>query len=331
MPQEVFFAIPFEPALSPHLEWARAEHTQWVRERGLTRSAEGLAEYLSWDLAQMVARNYPYSSAEDTVTLMNWFAVSFLLDDQFADEGSERAERVGEVCREMITICFRPLGAPAEVVCPITTAWAEVWAQLADGMSETWVNRFASSWARFMAAHATEVRRAATDDPPTLEEYRLLRRQTVGMYHALDMNERAHRFEVPPQVQAHEVMRAMRTCATDTIAYMNDIHSLEREESRGDAHNLVTVLRREHGLTREEGLAQAIRMARAELDEYIRLEGRLSKVCAELGLDVDQRHAVDLAVDGIRNWIRGNHDWARSTGRYDRSAHLGTGEDLLVG
>jgi germacradienol/geosmin synthase len=339
MPPDVYFAIPFQARLSGYLEPARNEHVEWVRARGLTRSERGLAEYLAWDLPQMVARNYPDASYRDTVLLMNWFAVSFLLDDQFADlaegpagGGRPRAERVAEVCREMIVVPYRPAGAPTEVDCPITAAWAEVWAGLGAGMSETWVNRFGSSWGRFMAAHAYEVRRSADHRAPALnlDEYRTLRRQTVGMYHALDVVERSRHCELPPQVAAHEVMRAMRRCATDTIAYMNDIHSLEREEYRGDPHNLVLVLRRERRLAREDAVAEAIRMARAELDEYLRLEERLPKVCVELGLDADERMAVDACVEGIRNWIRGNHDWARSTGRYASTDHPGTGEDLLT-
>jgi germacradienol/geosmin synthase len=340
MPQDVYFAIPFRARLSEYLEPARNEHVEWVRSRGLTRSEEGLDEYLAWDLSQMVARNYPDADYDDTVLLMNWFAVSFLLDDQFADldegpagGGRLRAARVAEVCREMIAVPYRPAGAPTEVDCPITAAWAEVWAGLGAGMSETWADRFGSSWGRFMAAHAYEVRRAAEHRGPEmgLDEYRALRRQTVGMFHALDVAERSVHCELPPQVAAHEVMRGMRRCATDTIAYMNDIHSLEREEHRGDAHNLVVVLRREHRLAREDALAEAIRMARAELDEYLRLEERLPKVCAELGLDGDERGAVEVGVEGIRSWIRGNHDWARSTGRYaSGGTHLGTGEDLLT-
>jgi hypothetical protein len=182
-----------------------------------------------------------------------------------------------------------------------------------------------------MAAHAYEVRRAADGGAGAfgLAEYRVLRRQTVGMYHALDVVERSRLRELPPQVAAHPVMRGMRTCATDTIAYMNDIHSLEREERRGDPHNLVPVLCREHGLSREAALDEAIRLARGELDEYLRLESQLTKVCDEFALDGAERESVAWCVDGIRAWIRGNHDWARATARYALGRAANPTEDLL--
>jgi Terpene synthase family 2, C-terminal metal binding len=316
MPQDVAFAIPFPAPVSPHLDHARSRHLEWIRERGLVRSEAGLREYLSWDLAQAAARTYPYAAAEDMVMLMNWFSLAFLFDDQFDAAASDHADRVADVAREMITVPFRPSGTPPDVVCPITLAWVEVWAWLCDGMSEAWLNRFASSWARFLAAHASEVRIAATGAELTLEQYLDLRRRTVGIHHSIDAAERSRRFEVPVQVQAHTLMQQLRASAADTIAFMNDIHSLEREERRGDPHNLVTVLRREYRCSRKTALEEAVRMTDHQLRTYLHLESRMPQLCEELRLTAQERTAVDAGVEGIRNWIRGNYDWALATGRY---------------
>jgi hypothetical protein len=35
-----------------------------------------------------------------------------------------------------------------------------------------------------------------------------------------------------------------------------------------------------------------------------------------LWLPQHERQAVDESVRGMGNWIKGNHDWARITGRY---------------
>jgi Terpene synthase family 2, C-terminal metal binding len=316
MPQDVAFAIPFPAPVSPHLEFARGRHLEWIRERGLVRSEAGLREYLSWDLAQAAARTYPYATAEDMVMLMNWFSLAFLFDDQFDSTAPDHADRVAEISREMITVPFRPGGTPPDVVCPITLAWSEVWAWLSDGMSETWRNRFASSWARFLAAHASEVRLSASGAVLSLEQYLDLRRRTVGIHHSIDAAERSRRFEVPAQVQAHALMQQMRASAADTIAFMNDIHSLEREERRGDPHNLVTVLRRQYKCTRQAAIEEAVRMTHRQLRTYLHLESQIPQLCEQLGLSVQERSAVDAGVEGIRNWIRGNYDWALATGRY---------------
>ena len=316
MPQNVPFTICFPAQVSPHLDQARVRHMQWVMDRGLVRSPEALQEYNSWDLPQAAARTYPHAPAEDLYMLMNWFSLAFLFDDQFDANAPDHADRVAAVAREMSTVPFRPAGAPPEIRCPITLAWADVWAWLSDGMSETWRDRFASSWARFLTAHAYEVRLSAAGVRLDLTEYLALRRVTVGIHHSIDAAERSRRFEVPAQVEAHALMREMRNVAAFAIAFMNDIHSLEREERRGDPHNLVTVLRRARGLSRQASITEAIRMTVEQLDLYRELESHIPELCEELAVSPDERAAVEMGIEGIRNWIRGNYDWALTTGRY---------------
>ena len=316
MPQNMPFLLSFSAPVSPHLGQARSRHLRWVRSRGLVHSEAGAAEYESWDLPQAAARTYPYADGDDLYMLMNWFSLAFLFDDQFDAKVTGYTDRIAAVCREMITIPFRPAGAPPDVVCPVTVAWAEVWAWLSDGMSEAWRNRFSSSWGRFLAAHAHEVRLSADGVVLGLDDYLALRRISVGIHHSIDAAERSRRFEMPVEVQAHPLMQQMRNAAADAIAYMNDIHSLEREERRGDPHNLVTVLRQDRGCSRQEAIDTAVRMTNDRLDQYRDLEASLPALCGQLGLDGDGWDRVRKGAEGIRNWIRGNHDWALATGRY---------------
>ncbi|MEU6549492.1 7-epi-alpha-eudesmol synthase [Streptomyces sp. NPDC046915] len=318
MPQDVRFDLPFDTPVSEHLEYARARHLRWIWDMGLVRSRAGFAEYQSWDLPQAAARTYPHASAQDMVVLMNWFSLAFLFDDQFDANQPDRADRIAEVARELIATPLRPAGSRPRVVCPITLAWAEVWQHLSDGMSLTWSTRFAGSWGRFLVAHCEEVDLAARGLAGTLalEEYTAFRRRTVGIHHSIDAGERSRRFEVPAQVQAHPLMERMRDLAADTIGFMNDIHSFERERRRGDGHNLICVLQRERGGTLEEAADEAYRMTSACLDEYVELEARVPRMCDDLGLDEEERAGVRMGVEAIQHWINGNYEWALTTGRY---------------
>ncbi|HZF91742.1 7-epi-alpha-eudesmol synthase [Streptomyces sp.] len=318
MPQDVRFDLPFDSPVSPHLEYARARHLRWVREMGLVRSQAGFEEYQSWDLAQAAARTYPHASAEDLVMLMNWFSLAFLFDDQFDAGQPDRADRVAEVARELIVTPLRPAGSRPRVVCPITVAWAQVWEQLSDGMSLTWQSRFAASWGRFLVAHCEEVDLAARGLAGTLglPAYAGFRRRTVGIHHSIDAGERSRRFEVPPQVMGHPLMERMRDLAADTIGFMNDIHSFERERRRGDGHNLIAVLHRERGCSWETAAAEAYRLTTECLAEYLELEARVPRMCDELGLGTEERARVRMGVEAIQHWINGNYEWALTTGRY---------------
>ncbi|MDI2125863.1 terpene synthase family protein [Yinghuangia seranimata] len=319
MPQDVHFTIPFTSRISPDLEGARVRNLDWTWSHDLVRGEAGLTEYASWDLAQAAARTYPEATGADLDMLVNWFGFAFLFDDQF-DASGDRPSQVSAVAREMIAIPFRPAGTPPDVVCPVTLAWAEIWPQMCDGMSETWQNRFASNWARFMAAAVCEIHLATHRTVMDLEGYAALRQHTVGLQHSLDAVERIGRFEVPPHVQAHPVMRRLRHTTTDCIAYMNDVHSLDREEDRGDQHNLVTVLQRHLRCSRSAALDAAIRMTYDKLAEVVDLHTRVPKMCDELQLDETERSAVDRAVQGTGDWIRGNYEWGLNSGRYTVAA-----------
>ncbi|WP_395574788.1 7-epi-alpha-eudesmol synthase [Streptomyces sp. BK79] len=330
MPQDVRFDLPFDTPVSPYLAQARARHLRWVRERGLVRSRAGFEEYESWDLAQAAARTYPHASADDMVVLMNWFSLAFLFDDQFDAARPDRAERIAEVARELIATPLRPAGTPPRVECPITLAWAEVWKRLSDGMSLTWTSRFAASWGRFLVAHCEEVDLAARGRAGSLglDAYTVFRRRTVGIHHSIDAGERSRGFEVPAAAMAHPLMERMRDLAADTIGFMNDVHSFERERRRGDGHNLIAVLHRERGCSWREAAAEAHRMTTARLDEYLALEARVPRMCDELGLDADERARVAMGVEAIQHWISGNYEWALTTGRYaaDKEGPVATAE-----
>ncbi|MFF7735603.1 7-epi-alpha-eudesmol synthase [Streptomyces sp. NPDC007984] len=318
MPQDVRFDLPFDTPVSEHLEFARARHLRWVWDTRLVRSREGFEEYTSWDLPLAAARTYPHASADDMVVLMNWFSLAFLFDDQFDAGRPDRAERIAEVARELIATPLRPAGSPPRVVCPITLAWSEVWNRLSDGMSLTWQTRFAASWGRFLVAHCEEVDLAARGLEGTLglAEYTVFRRRTVGIHHSIDAGERSRGFEVPAQAMAHPVMERMRDLAADTIGFMNDIHSFEREKRRGDGHNLIAVLRRERGCSWQEATDEAYRMTIRSLDEYLALQERVPGMCDELGLGEAERDRVRMGVEAIQHWINGNYEWALTTGRY---------------
>ena len=318
MPQDVRFDLPFETPVSAHLEYARSRHLRWIWDMGLVRSQAGFDEYQSWDLPQAAARTYPHASAEDMVVLMNWFSLAFLFDDQFDANRPDRADRIAEVARELIVTPLRPAGSQPRVVCPITLAWAEVWEHLSAGMSLTWQTRFAASWGRFLVAHCEEVDLAARGLAGTLDlaEYTVFRRRTVGIHHSIDAGERSRRFEVPAQVQAHPLMERMRDLAADTIGFMNDIHSFERERRRGDGHNLIAVLHRERGGSWQDAADEAYRMTTECLREYVELEARVPRMCDELGLDEAGRDEVRLGVEAIQHWINGNYEWALTSGRY---------------
>jgi hypothetical protein len=168
---------------------------------------------------------------------------------------------------------------------------------------------------RFHAANAYEARLSAHGEVPNLATYARLRRATVGLFYSLDQTEWAGRYELAPRVFAHPLFTELREATTDTVAWMNDIHSHERESARQDPHNLLTVLIH-HGMTPTQAVAKATAMTYTALHRFVHLRDDVPGMLDELDLNDSERHAVRESVAGMENWLRGNHDWARTTGRY---------------
>jgi hypothetical protein len=316
MPQDISFDVPFRSRINLHCERARSDHFAWVQARGLVRNAAEMKEYASWDLPRGTALTYPEANLEDLTLLMNFFAIGFLLDDEFDMADMEQRLSLVKLCRDMSSIPLRHPGTPPCTGHPLALAWCEVWADLCRGMSPSWQKRFAAHWGDFIQASLEEAEltaRARVLAPPSYQE---LRRRSVGIYHSLDVAERSRRFELPQSAIMHPVMREFRAAATDTIGFMNDVQSLERDERRGNVHNLVTVLKRELGCARHVALTQAIEKTQERLSRVFELQTQVASMCSELGLSRAERSAVDQGVEAAWHWIRGNYDWARESGRY---------------
>ncbi|MEV8096723.1 terpene cyclase [Kitasatospora sp. NPDC085879] len=314
MPRGVLFSISFDEQVNPYLEEARSGHIEWIRAMELVCSEEALQDYLVWDVPQAAARTYPHACVEDLVMLMNWFSLTFLLGEQFDDAPANRAERIACVARELIVLPFEPDETVPMGRCPITAAWAQVWSWASEGMSEPWRDRFCSSWARCLAAHAAQAQLWAGGEVLALDRYLALRRATVGI-HQVDAAERAHGTELPPQVSSHPLMRRLRAAAADAAAWMNDIHMLECAEQQGDGHNLVAVLRHERGYSRKAAIDEALWMTRQQLQVYRQLEAGVPRLYDELWLTTDQRAVVEMGMGAIQAWVRSHHDWALDVGR----------------
>lgn len=311
------FDIPFPARTSPYLSWVRPRTIAWVREHDLVRSDEAERRLLSWNLAYAAARIYPNAATrDDLLKITNFFALGFLFDDQADYREPVSIDRYLRVVHEMIAIPLRPPGTPLELVCPATRALSELWARMTDEMSPQWCDRFALDYGHFHAANAHEVRLSASGRVPNLAEYTTLRRATVGLFYSIDQIEWAGRHELPPAALAHPVLTGLREATTDTMAWMNDIHSHARETARQDPHNLLTVLTHHHGMTAAQAHGEATEMTYTALRRFISLCAGIPTMLDELRLPQPERRAVDESVRGMENWIKGNHDWARITGRY---------------
>ncbi|MFJ1756051.1 hypothetical protein [Kitasatospora sp. NPDC088134] len=318
MPQTLALDMPFTPRLSPDVDRCRDRHRRWLLGHGLLRSPQAVAEYMSWDIARSMGRSYPLAVGTELDLVTDTIGMFFLFDDQFYAPDDRPGERAPSVVDELIAICDRPLFAPPELVNPLTRGWSELWGRICVGMSGAWRARNKRHWAaHFRACQAEEAnRRRGT--VLSVEEYIAFRRDAVGMRPSIDLIERVGHYELPSRIQELPEILDLRDACTDSTSLANDLHSVEREESRGDTHNLVLVIEHERGCGRQESLEVGRDIVNRRVRDFVRLRESLPALAVGEGLGSQDTLNLLRFAEGMADWIRGNYDWGNETARYSQ-------------
>lgn len=316
MPQNIQFYLPFPKRVSPDLHQARERNIAWVQKHGLAQGVIALQNYRRWALADFAAQAFPEARGSDLdicADLMGWF---FPFDDQFDGPVGCDPKRAEIICNELTEILYRPLGAPTLLHTPVTKSFADLWARIPGEMGADWVRRTTDNWAEYLTVYAEEARNRRTGTVLALADYIELRRKSVAFKSSMDLVERTHHFEVPERAYRSRMLHEMLELANDVIWLCNDTYSIEKEEARQDPHSIILIIERENNCLREESLAQICALVREKVQYFLELKRGLPAFCIALGLDAKDGDSVARFVAGLGEWMRANHDWGTSSGRY---------------
>jgi hypothetical protein len=317
MYQAVKFDIPFPPRINAEAEAAGRRHLEWARRFGLVRSAEAFERLRSWRPADVAAMWYLHATGGDLdlgTDIFGWF---LLFDDQFDGPHGDHPDAAAQVIAEVVST-LDPSTAPRRLS-PVAAAFADIWAREKEGMSAAWRERAARNWREYLETYVAEAQNRSRRANLSVSEYMALRDKSGVMYVLLDTVERIGRFEVPASIYASPEMRVLYDMTVQIINIVNDVLSLDKEESRGDPHNLVPILERERGSSRAAAIEEIQGMVRAWTDRFLQHEAQLPLACDRLGISVEERTAGYQFIEGMRAAIRGNYDWCASTVRYSRA------------
>ncbi|WP_405639216.1 terpene synthase family protein [Streptomyces uncialis] len=108
----------------------------------------------------------------------------------------------------------------------------------------------------------------------------------------------------------------MRHIAAEVDTIHNDLCSVEKEEARGEIHNLLLIVERRRGCTRAEAVEEMRGMIRSRTERFLVMEARLPGLCDSFRLTEAQRVRVHRFAHALRAVMRGDYDWAERSGRY---------------
>ncbi|MEV7908624.1 terpene synthase family protein, partial [Streptomyces anulatus] len=146
---------------------------------------------------------------------------------------------------------------------------------------------------------------------PPLEDYLFMRRRTGAMLTVFALIDIAGGHRLTPDEWRHPAMRAITESANDVVVWDNDLISYAKESEGGNSrNNLVNVLARHEGYSRQGAMEAIGRMRNRAIADMIELRPALEALGSE---------AVRAYVRGLEFWISGSVDYSLTSSRYTRA------------
>jgi len=256
---------------------------------------------------------YPSASVERGVLCATWCNWLFFFDDMHDEELRSRDDQ-SRVRRQIDHALALLSGArqPSGEVEPLDRLLLEFRRGALDLAGGAWLDRLWCVTADHMSLGVLPaVRNWGTSRTPPLREYLTQREHDSGVLTALDLIEVAAQISVAPAVRDSPAVLRARRAVSRTVGYFNDIVSFPKEVLRHkNPNNLVHVLMCERGCSLESALREATELANAEARE-------LQTSVREAGAAYPEGHPVQMYLQGLLEWQRGNIEWSLASPRYD--------------
>ncbi len=331
------FYMPWPARLNPHLETARAHSLLWVRETGMLEPVWDEERFTAMDFALFAAWTHPDASPDELCLMSDWYVWGWYVDDYFPQAFTD-VEQLGAAKEYLFRLRgFMPTdGTPSGLTPenPLERGLVDLWSRTAPGKSEPWLRRYVEVIQDMAEEALRELFNLACGGDRVLDpiEYLEVRRSVGGILWSAQLLEHALGLELPPRLLDERPLNVLTAAFADSQGLQNDIISYDIDMAEGKVNNGVTVL--EHFLRCDtqravellndlvtDGLRHFEHTAATELppafDEYL--------------VNPAERTGVLRYVQGLKDWMAGNLEWAlRPGGRYlpEGAAGSGTGSPL---
>lgn len=145
---------------------------------------------------------------------------------------------------------------------------------------------------------------------PDLESYIALRRDTSGCKPCWALIEYAYNLDIPDEVMEHPLILSLGEATNDLVTWSNDIFSYNVEQSRGDTHNMISVVMNEEGLDLQSAVDFVGNMCKQSIDRFNEDWANLPSWGPKIDND------VETYVRGLADWIVGSLHWSFESERY---------------
>ncbi|KAG9308665.1 isoprenoid synthase domain-containing protein [Chiua virens] len=258
------------------------------------RKRSKFINYGKFDL--FAALSFPDADLTHLTTCLIFFLWAFSTDD-LSDEGDlqSKPDAVQAGHDVSMAVVANPDGPRPEY--PYAAMLYDILGRFRETSTQGAYKRFIRAFQQWSDSQVTQSRNRSQDRIPTVEEFILMRRATIGGAMVEAMVEYSLDLELPDEVFANPIIQAMSDATTDLMTWPN------KEQSDGDYQNLVFCIMHERNVGLQAAIDILTDMLAERVEHYIELKNQLPS----FGADVDRElarylHALENFVQGTVLW-----------------------------
>lgn len=312
-----------ELRVNTHQAAADREARAWFDSVGLydDRKKSKFLNYGKFDL--FAALSFPDADLEHLVTCLMFFFWAFSTDD-LSDEGDlqSRPDDVQAGHAISVRVVNEP-GAPRSEY-PYAAMFYDLLERFRETSTPGAYKRFIRAWEEWSGSQVTQSRNRSQDRIPSVDEFILMRRATIGGAMVEAIVEYSLDLDLPDEVFENSIIRAMSDATNDLMTWPNDLCSFNKEQSDGDYQNLVFCVMNERKVGLQEAIDIVTEMLTQRVNDYVELKNKLPS----FGADVDKELARYLHA--LENFVQGTVLWYYLSPRYFRGVDVTNRDNLVV-
>ncbi|MFF8228267.1 germacradienol/geosmin synthase Cyc2 [Streptomyces caelestis] len=313
--------MPFPLQLSPHLDAARRNLTDWVNRMGILGEGVWDADKLrAYDLPLCSAGLDPDATPEALDLSAQWLAWGTYGDDYYPlVYGHRRDLAAARLTTARLSDCMPVAGeAPPVPANAMERALLDLWLRTTEGMTpearrtlKDAINVMTESW-------VWELSNQLQNRVPDPVDYLEMRRATFGSDLTLSLCRMGHGPAVPPEIYRSGPVRSLENAAIDFACLTNDVFSYQKEiEYEGEIHNAILVVQSFFGCDYPSalGVVHDLMSQRMRQFEHV-VQHELPVLYEDFQLTDEGRAVMREYVEDLQNWMAGILNWHREVDRY---------------
>ncbi|HET9168428.1 MAG TPA: germacradienol/geosmin synthase [Actinospica sp.] len=314
------FYVPHPARLSPHVQAARAESTEWARDLGMLEGSEVWTEkdLAAHDYALLCGYTHPDTSPEMLTLITEWYVWVFFFDDHFLARFKTGGARAAAHAYLTRLCAFMAPDHGLEPTNPCETGLTDLWDRTAPLRGADWIRRFTEATRHLIMASMWELDNIKAARIANPVEYIEMRRRVGGAPWSACLVEHAADAEVPAAVSRTRPMRVLSDTFSDSIHFRNDIFSYQREvEQEGELDNGVLVFQTFLDVSPQEAADRLNDLLTSRLQQFEHTAlVEVPALILESVLDPASAGRIAAYVKGLQDWQSGGHEWHMRSSRY---------------